>query len=330
MKIAKASFLLTSLLASVATISAQQAPPTGLDPSQGTKLAELMCRQLPNVATIIENVVQVEDKSIATPKDSRPPIIIDDVHDALVWLGPRSLPCLVEQLMDTRWMPDPRSEPLLGAPVVGDVAYMILRDKGVPDLLPGLTHKKLNELRMDDWFLWPSVGTHRLLLKGAIRTWLVNHPNCCRDPRLSERPASSELKIRMSAAELGRARMKFSRLHPGMTSTKVLDIAGKPDAVDRSTDNPNEPSPPRSQILGLLGYGSSDRNEKLAFIYFTERWSNDVARRDPLHDRYVILFFSAEGKFTRMFSNVAEIPPVFPKSKAAWERVMWGEPAKKE
>jgi hypothetical protein len=30
-------------------------------------------------------------------------------------------------------------------------------------------------------------------------------------------------------------------------------------------------------------------------------------RREPLHDRYVILFFSVEGKLKRMFSNVRDI-----------------------
>jgi hypothetical protein len=47
-----------------------------------------------------------------------------------------------------------------------------------------------------------------------------------------------------------------------------------------------------------------------------------------LRDRYVILLFSAEGGFTRMFSNVAAIPPIFPATRAVWERLEWGEPAK--
>jgi len=50
-----------------------------------------------------------------------------------------------------------------------------------------------------------------------------------------------------------------------------------------------------------------------------------IARRDPLHDQYVILYFSGEGKFTRMFSNVADISPIFPRSTASWRQLMWGE-----
>ena len=43
-----------------------------------------------------------------------------------------------------------------------------------------------------------------------------------------------------------------------------------------------------------------------------ERWADEIVRRDPLRDRYVILYFSGEGKFVRMFSNVPNIPPIFP------------------
>jgi hypothetical protein len=68
----------------------------------------------------------------------------------------------------------------------------------------------------------------------------------------------------------------------------------------------------------------------LAYIFFAERWTDDISRRDPLRDQYVILFFSAEGKFTRMFSNIADIPPIFPRSEASWHRLMWGEPKLKK
>jgi len=78
----------------------------------------------------------------------------------------------------------------------------------------------------------------------------------------------------------------------------------------------------------LLGFCSNNHNEHLAYIYFVERWTDEVPRRDPLHDRYLILYFSAAGKFTRMFSNVADIPPVFPQSASSWLQLMWGESIK--
>jgi len=91
-------------------------------------------------------------------------------------------------------MPDPRSEPLLGTPLVGDVAYMILMDKGVPDLLPGLAHRKWSEMRMDDWFLWPRSGNHRARLQAAVRAWLEKHPECCTAPKLPGAGSSPKIK----------------------------------------------------------------------------------------------------------------------------------------
>ncbi len=263
-----------------------------MDRDQATKLAELMCRQLPNVATILE-IIQTQATNVGPAKD---PPVTDDVYDTLVWLGPYSLPCLVDRLTDTRWMPDPRSEPLLGAPVVGDVAYMILADKGVHDVLPELTHRKPNELRMDDYFLWPSIGNHRLRLQTAVRAWLLKHPNCCAAPPIVW--AANTPKSRMSATELTRARTRFSQLRPGMGPEQVLRIAGKPDAIDSGNDND-----PNRWHISLLGLCANDHNENLAYIYFTERWADEIARRDPLRDRYVIVFFSAEGKLTDVFQR---------------------------
>jgi hypothetical protein len=314
------------LLPLVATTSGQQIAPPALQPGEATKLAELMCRQLPNVTTIIASV-QIQGGEVGPAAED--PAVIDDVYDALVWLGPYSLPCLVRRMADAQWMPDPRSEPLLGGPLVGDVAYMILGNKGVPDFLPSLAHRKLAEMRMDEWFMWPTVGDNRRRLQTKVREWVHQHPTCCTAPPIIRKSALSGMKFRMSANELARASAQFSRLRPGMSSAQVLNIAGKPYAVDQHNDR-GEPLPPGSTPIGLLGLCAGDRNENLAYIYFAERWTDAVSRRDPLRDRYVIVFFSAEGKLTRMFSNVAEISPTFPPTMAAWDRVMWGEPVKKK
>ena len=131
-RIPRALFLLLFCLRLATTTPAQQTPPRAeLDPNQAAKLAELMCSQLPNVGTILEIVRVQTPNSAPPPAPSQEPIVTDDVYDTLVRLGPYSLPCLTDHLLDTRWMPDPRSEPLLGAPLVGDVDYMILMDKGV-------------------------------------------------------------------------------------------------------------------------------------------------------------------------------------------------------
>src|SRR5580704_4909458 len=182
------------LLAVLAPVAiAQRVAPNGLNPEQATKLAALMCREISNVATILE-IIQGPATNVGPAKD---PPVTDDVYDTLVRLGPYSLPCLVDRLTDTRWMPDPRSEPLLGVPVVGDVAHMILADKGVHDVLPELAHKKPHEMRMDDYFLWPSIGNHRLRLQDAVRSWLLKHPNCCTAPPIIWTANLSVPKLRM-------------------------------------------------------------------------------------------------------------------------------------
>jgi hypothetical protein len=176
--------LLLPFFLSPTFLFAQPAPAASLNSAEARKLAELMCRQLPNVTTILE-IIQAPSNVTNNSNVSAPePPVIDDVYDTLVWLGRSSLPCLTGRLTDTHWMHDPRSEPLLGVPLVADVAYMILSDKGVPDVLSKLAHKKPDQLRMDDYFLWPSVGNHRLRLQAAIRAWIAQHPDCCAAPSI--------------------------------------------------------------------------------------------------------------------------------------------------
>jgi len=325
MNVLKLLFLMSLL--SMARLFAQLAPTASLNSAEAGQLAELNCRQLPNVTTILETIQVPNDAPNSNIPPATEPPVTDDVYDALVRLGRFSLSCLTDRLIDTQWMPDPRSEPLLGVPLVGDVAYMILSDKGVPDVLPKLAHKKPHQLRMDDYFLWPSIGDHRLRLQSAVRAWLAQHPDCCAAPTIV-RKAVSKPKFQMSAVEFAATRTRLSRLRPGMSTEQVLSIAGKPDAIDTSERSQSTSSV--SQHIGLLGFCAADRGENLAYIFFTERWTGDILRRDPLRDRYVILFFSTEGKFTRMFSNIADIPPIFPRSEKTWQRLMWGEPKPKK
>lgn len=310
--------LLVFFLSLVTGLFAQPAPQPKLDATQAKKLAELMCRQLPNVATILSMIQTEAPGSLPTPP-TQEPTITDDVYDALLQLGPYSVNCLADKLMDSRWMPDPREEPLLGAPVVGDVAYMILGDKGVPDVLPKLAHKKPNELRMDEYFTWPSVGDHRRRLKNAVLAWLTDHPDCCGTIPVVRSTEPATWKSRMSEFEIGEAQSKFSRLRLGMNPEQVLKIAGIPDAIDREAENQDH------WHIALLGLCANDHNENLAYIYFVERWADEIAKRDPLRDRYLIVFFSAEGNLTRMFSNVAEIGPILPpRDYNVWGRLAWG------
>jgi hypothetical protein len=101
-------------------------------------------------------------------------------------------------------------------------------------------------------------------------------------------------------------------------------MTGKPDAIDPGASDPDH------WHINLLGFCANDHNENMAYIYFIERWADEIASRDPLRDRYVIVFFSAEGKLTRLFSNVEAITPIFPPTPAVWQGLMWGTTAKKK
>ncbi len=308
-------------------------PRAELDPKEASQLAEMMCAQIPNLGTFVENREEaLPGTPVPVPDENSFASSIgeDDTYGALSRLGRYSVSCLVDRLIDTRWMPDPRSEPLLGAPVAGDVAYMVLGDKGVPDLLPDLAHKKPNELRMDDYFIWPSMGDHRKQLQAAVRGWLGDHPDCGGDSPIVLKAAPPQPVFRKSEDELVAARVNFSRLRPGMSADEVVAIAGKPDASDAGRGNSGDSPDTTWQNPSLLGFASGDHNEKLAYIYFVERWADEIPRRDPLRDRYVILYFSGEGNFVRMFSNVPGIPPIFPRNADAWRKLAWGEAALKK
>lgn len=294
-----------------------------LDSSQAEKMAEIMCRQLPNLTTTADAVVEIHDPGEGAQGPQLDPVVWDDVYDALVGLGEYSVPCLVAEMTDVRWMPDPRMEPLTGAPLVGDVAYMILNDKGVPDFIPFLAHKKPDQLRMDDYFIWTANGDNRQRLQQAVRDWVLEHPNCCAAPWIVRNSRSAKASFRMTPRALLAAKKAFARLQLGMTPTQVIKIAGRPDAEQHA--GREQPSSATGEELHLLNVGSSNRNEDMAYIYFTERWTSDIARRDPLRDRYLILYFTPKGKLTRIFSNVEEIPPVFPASEQLWQKVIWGE-----
>ena len=304
-------------------------PRAVLDPKEAPKLAEMMCAQLPNIGTFVEyhgppppgEPIPEPEPGDSNRYGTGP---IDDASDALLRLGSHAMPCLVDHLTDTRWMPDPRSEPLLGAPLAGDVAYMLLGEIGVPDLLPALAHKP-QQLRMDDYFIWPSEGDHRRKLQDAVRSWWLAHPDCCGDSTIELRAAPSQPILRMTEDQFAAARMRFARLHPGMNANEVEAIAGKPDASDVRSSGRESPGQTLRQPPGLIGYEAADHNENLAYIYFVERWADEIARRDPLRDRYVILYFSGQGTFTRMFSNVPGIPPIFPQNGEIWQKLMWGE-----
>jgi hypothetical protein len=75
-----------------------------------------------------------------------------------------------------------------------------------------------------------------------------------------------------SDADFACVHIQFSKLQPGMTSTEIQNIVGKPDAI-----KPRDDSSDHFRI-NLLGICANDHNEHLAYIYFIERWTSEVAR----------------------------------------------------
>ena len=131
----------------------------------------------------------------------------------------------------------------------------------------------------------------------------------------------------MTADQIAASREKFARLRPGMSTGEVRAITGKPDAVQARGDASAISGEELAEDPDLFGIASGDHNETLAAIYFAERWADEISRRDPLRDRYVILYFSGRGNFIRMFSNIASIPTIFPRSASEWQKLLSGEVA---
>jgi hypothetical protein len=275
---------------------AQGPPPGQPNQQQLSKLADRMCGQLPNLALL-------------PFKDDR--FSGDDVHDTLVMLGARAVPCLGDRITDETWMPDPRQAPIADVRA-GDIAFFILNELGVDFdvVLPMLDKEKWDGVGIYAYFAWANQLGNRKRPQEAVRQWLRNHPDCCRREPSPSRDSRIQPRFRLSSPELSQLQQKLARLQPGMEQATIPKMLGPADFMH------DEKSPG-------FNLGMHMRKEASAAFYFVERWSEPRAARDFLCDRYVILFFSDQGKFIRMFSNVEEIPPIFPASKDVWFRLAW-------
>jgi len=270
----------------------------GLNAREARDLAELMCQQLPNAA--------------AFPMKSF--LSGDDVHDTLVLLSGFAQPCLVNHLADSTWMPDSRSEPLADFHA-GDAALWILSDAGLDwdgVITPLLDPKKAKSIGVFEYFDWVNKRDHRKVVQQTVKLWLQQHPNCCGSERdFGDTEIAPVYKITPQRfAELQQA---WTKLQPGMDESLARQILGAPDAV--------------ADPEHLDGIMDLNRFEKSAEFYLVEnRTGKDgkfaFRRRDPLRDRYVIVFYSGNGKFVRAFSNVPELPPIYPPSEKRWSAMI--------
>jgi len=71
----------------------QQTLPSGLTANQATELANLMCRQLPNLTSVRDAIVTLPSpNNPSIKKGPKERYVWDDVYDTLVELGAYSVP----------------------------------------------------------------------------------------------------------------------------------------------------------------------------------------------------------------------------------------------
>ena len=270
----------------------------GLNAREARDLAELMCQQLPNTA--------------AFPMKSF--LSGDDVHDTLVMLSGFARPCLVDHLTDSTWMPDSRSEPSADFHA-GDAALWILSDAGLDwdgVITPLLDPKKTKSIGVFEYFDWVNKRDHRRVVQQAVKLWLQQHPNCCGSERdFGDTEIVPVYKI--TPQRFAKLQQAWTKLQPGMDESLARQLLG--------------PSDGESNIEHMDGVVDYRDHEKSATFYFVETQGSatlkpDFRQRDSLRDRYVIVFFSFDGKLVRAFSNVPELPPIYPKSEKLWDAMI--------
>jgi hypothetical protein len=211
-------------------------------------------------------------------------------------------------------MPDSRSEPLADFHA-GDAALWILSDAGLDwdgVITPLLDPKKTESSGVFEYFDWINKRNHRNVVQQSVKLWLQQHPKCCgSEADFGDTEIAPVYKITPQRfAELQQA---WTKLQPGMDEQLARQILGAPDAV--------------ADPEHLDGIMDLNRFEKSAEFYLIENRTGsngkfDFRRRDPLRDRYVIIFYSGNGKFARAFSNVGELPPIYPKSEKLWDAMI--------
>ncbi len=265
----------------------------GLAVKDAKELAEQMCRQLPNAAAF-------PLKSFMSG---------DDVHDTLVLLGGVAQSCLVDHLTDSTWMPDSRSEPLADFHA-GDAALWILSDAGLDFdgvIVPLLDQKKWHETGVYEYFFWVNQGNHRNLVQTSVKRWLQQHPQCCGTEADFSNVADASTLDKIPSLRFLDLQKHLSAIKPGMNEQDVRLLLGPPDG--------------EADVKHMDGVIVFNRYEKSAAFYFLEMGSGgkvDFRRRSFFRDRYIIVFFSENGKFVRVFSNVSQLPPIFPRSEKLW------------
>lgn len=106
---------------------------------------------------------------------------LDLAYDGLVAAGCSVVPCLVERIVDTREMADPRQAPIFMGFRVGDAAlFMLSRITGrsFEESLPPAVRARIPDEGVYAYFGYAQKRGNRERIRADWRRWLAAHPAC--------------------------------------------------------------------------------------------------------------------------------------------------------
>jgi hypothetical protein len=106
---------------------------------------------------------------------------LDRAYDGLVAGGCSLVPCLVERIVDTREMPDPRQAPIFAGFTVGDAALFMaseLTGRSFEESLPTKVRSRIPEEGVYAYFRFVATRANREAIRADWRRWLAAHSEC--------------------------------------------------------------------------------------------------------------------------------------------------------
>jgi hypothetical protein len=181
-------------------------------------------------------------------------------------------------------------------------------------ITPLIDPKKFESIGVYEYFDWVNKGNHRKIVQRAARNWLQEHPQCCGSEAdfsatADASPSNTKTVYKIDPQRFSRLKLALAKLKPGMDEKQVRQLLGPPDA--------------EADLRNMMGMIDLTDYEKTAAFYLVETHAAagetfDIARRNPLRDRYAVVFFGGNDKFIRTFSNVSELPYTFSASDRLW------------
>jgi hypothetical protein len=103
------------------------------------------------------------------------------MYDRLIAADCAAVPCLIERIVDTAQMPDPRESPLYQGFVVGDAALFmasIITGRSFEESLPAEVRARFPDEGVYAYFAFVRKRANREAIRADWRRWLAVHPGC--------------------------------------------------------------------------------------------------------------------------------------------------------